>query len=263
MNAKLLMWPASIMLAAALGCTSTEDPGMSGLGATVAPPAMPPAGGGAVPGAGGTAAPPPTVTAGTTAPDPTVMPTAGNGAGGTPAQQADAGAIPEPPEEVDPRGKCEINSGYPGDESCLLPPDPSEGFQIHVGPSDYADAAKVAPFIFEPGQESSQCWTFHTPNTEDIYYQGWVLSGRPGTHHIINTMYATDQADGTTFTGCRDPGTGTAPDILDNLPGASKALHAARRGGAREREPRPDDHGERSVASGHALLQLHAGGHPA
>jgi hypothetical protein len=131
--------------------------------------------------------------------------------------------MPEPTDDEDPRGKCNINSGYPGDEACLLPPDPSEGFQIHIGPKDYADAAQVAPFVFRPGQETSQCWTFHTPNTEDIYYQGWVLSGRPGTHHIINTMYATDQEDGTTFTACRDPGTGTTPDIIDNLPGASKA----------------------------------------
>src|SRR5829696_5521035 len=126
MNAKLVMWPASIvgiapalrggalsvMLVAALGCTSTEDnPGTSGLGATVTPPAMP-LGGGAAPGPGGTAAPP-TVTAGTAAPDPTMTPMAGTGAGagGTPAQQADAGTMmPEPTEGEDPRGKCNINS---------------------------------------------------------------------------------------------------------------------------------------------------------
>jgi hypothetical protein len=223
MKMSLVKWPASMMLAATLACTSnTPDngnqppPGTVTPGATINPTP--------VGGAGGTAAPP-AMMAGTAAPPPAMMAgTSGGGTGGTTAEPTDAGTMePEPMEGEDPRGKCNINSGYPGDETCLLPPDPSEGFQIHVGPDDYADPAKVAPFVFKPGQESSQCWSFHTPNTEDSYYQGWVLSGRPGTHHIINTMYATEFADGTTFTVCRDPGTGSAPDIIDNLPGASKA----------------------------------------
>ncbi|HMI89732.1 MAG TPA: hypothetical protein VK509_00135, partial [Polyangiales bacterium] len=47
--------------------------------------------------------------------------------------------------------------------------------------------------------------------------------GRAGTHLIINTMFGTDQADGVRFGACGDPGTGTNPDIIGNLPGASKA----------------------------------------
>jgi hypothetical protein len=47
------------------------------------------------------------------------------------------------------------------------------------------------------------------------------MSGRAGTHHIINTMYRTEMADGG-FGTCADPGTGTNGDIIDNLPGASK-----------------------------------------
>ena len=73
------------------------------------------------------------------------------------------------------------------------------------------------------GYENSECWSFHTPNTEDKYYQTFVLSGRPGTHHIINTMYRTEFADGTTFTACMDGGTGMNSNIISNLPGASKA----------------------------------------
>jgi hypothetical protein len=100
-------------------------------------------------------------------------------------------------------------------------PDPSEGFQIHIGPTDYTDTVEVAKFLMQPGDESSECWTFHTPNTEDVYYQSFALRGRPGTHHIINTMYKTEMTDGG-FTVCRDPGVGTDPGILANLPGASK-----------------------------------------
>lgn len=122
----------------------------------------------------------------------------------------------------DLRGTCGINSGYDGDEACLPPPKPEEGIQIHVGPKNYEDAAEVAKYIMKPGEESSECWTFHTPNTADVYYQTYELSGRPGTHHIINTMFNTPLTDGG-FTPCADPGTGTNGNIIDNLPGASKA----------------------------------------
>jgi len=94
--------------------------------------------------------------------------------------------------------------------------------QIHVGPKNYADPAEVAKYIMKPGEESSECWTFHTPNDKPVYYQTYELSGRAGTHHIINTMYKTDLPDGG-FTVCADPGTGTNGNIIDNLPGASKA----------------------------------------
>lgn len=122
----------------------------------------------------------------------------------------------------DKRGTCGISSGYPGDETCLPVPDPEVGMQIHIGPKDYKDAADVARFIMKPGEESSECWTFHTPNTADVWYQTYELSGRAGTHHVINTMFNTDLADGG-FGPCADPGTGTNVAIIDNLPGASKA----------------------------------------
>jgi hypothetical protein len=122
----------------------------------------------------------------------------------------------------DPRGACNLHSGFPGDEACILPPKPEEGMQIHVGPSDYNNPDEVNKFVFHPGQESSQCWTFHTPNKDQVYYQTFVLSGRPGTHHIINTMYKVEIADGG-FTTCQDGGTGTNSNIIDNLPGASRA----------------------------------------
>jgi hypothetical protein len=119
-----------------------------------------------------------------------------------------------------PKG-CSIKSGFPGDEACLAAPDPSEGIQIHIGPTDYTDAAQIAQFVVQPGDEVDACWSFHTPNDTDVYYQAFELRGRPGTHHIINTMYHSDLTDGG-FTVCRDGGVGISPDILSSLPSASK-----------------------------------------
>ena len=124
----------------------------------------------------------------------------------------------------DLRGKCDIHSDYPGDQTCLPPPPAGEGMQIHVGPTDYKDMEQVKKFLLHPGEERSECWTFHTPNDEPIYYQTFVISGRPGTHHIINTMFTdTLKLEDGGFTVCADPGTGMNGNIIDNLPGASKA----------------------------------------
>ncbi|MDH5672017.1 MAG: hypothetical protein OEZ06_07690 [Myxococcales bacterium] len=198
-------WVYSLALAGifALGCNSTDGGGMSeppsddGSAANTS---------GATEGSAGAAAP----TTGTMAEmgieDTTLIPMAAEGAA------------------LSTRGQCDIpDTGFPGDDACLLPPPEGLGMQIHIGPSDYADGEQMNIFSFAPGSESSECISFVTPNTEDIYYQQWELSGRPGTHHIINSMYTTPNSDGgTTFVACRDPGTGTSPALLDNLPGASK-----------------------------------------
>jgi len=128
-------------------------------------------------------------------------------------------------EYPDPRGKCDLKTQFASDEACILAPDPSEGFQIHIGPSNYDDAEEVAKFVMHPGEESSECWTFHTPNEEEVYYQTSVISGRAGTHHIINTMLAEDLEDGG-FARCADGGSGQNSTVLGQLPGASKPFMA-------------------------------------
>jgi hypothetical protein len=125
----------------------------------------------------------------------------------------------------DPRGKCDLKTQFASDEACILPPDPKEGFQIHIGPSNYDDAEEVAKYIMKPGEESSECWTFHTPNTEEVFYQTAVISGRAGTHHIINTMLAEELEDGG-FARCADGGSGMNSTVLGQLPGASKPYMA-------------------------------------
>jgi hypothetical protein len=116
---------------------------------------------------------------------------------------------------------CPVDTGYAGDDACLPLPLPGEGIQIHVGPADYDDPDAVAPFLMPVGRESSECWSLHTPNDAELYYQTSEISGRPGTHHIINTVFRTEHAAGG-FTACRDPGAGTSGDFLTNLPGASR-----------------------------------------
>ena len=124
----------------------------------------------------------------------------------------------------DPRGACKLDTGFPDDNACILPPDPKEGMQIHIGPTDYKDPDQINKFIFHAGEERSECWSFHTPNNQDIYYQTSTLSGRAGTHHIIDTMYKADVTDGG-FTMCMDEFS-TTGGIIDALPGASRAYHA-------------------------------------
>jgi hypothetical protein len=160
-----------------------------------------------------------------TMPTPSTTPTATTPSGAAGSGGTNPMMMPAMNTPVDPRGKCQINSGYPDDNACLVAPAPEVGVQVHVGPSDYKNMADVAKYIQQPGDEASECWTFHMPNTEEIYYQTFELSGRAGTHHIINTMYNVEIADGG-FTVCADPGTGTNGNIIDNLPGASKAYMA-------------------------------------
>jgi hypothetical protein len=121
----------------------------------------------------------------------------------------------------DPRGACDIHSGYPDDHACILPPAPDEGMQIHIGPSSYDDPDEVAKFVLHAGEEISECWTFHTPNEREVWYQTWVLSGRSGTHHVIDTMLDDDLEDGG-FGPCADVGNGASSTLIGRLPGAAK-----------------------------------------
>lgn len=121
----------------------------------------------------------------------------------------------------DLRGTCVgLDSGFPGDDACIPPPPEGEGFQIHVGPADYANPGQ---FLVDAQDENSICFSFHTPNNEEVFYNGSVLSARPGTHHIINTMFvATQQISDNTFQTCINPGTSSSSNIVGALPGASK-----------------------------------------
>lgn len=116
-------------------------------------------------------------------------------------------------------GSCaDLDTGFPGDEACLPVPEPGDGIQIHVGPADYANPGD---YVFGMG-ESSQCKDFVTPNAEDVFYQGWVISARTGTHHVIDTCFSTPVNPAGGFGACRNLGIGSSDPGSFGIPGASK-----------------------------------------
>ncbi len=83
-------------------------------------------------------------------------------------------------------GGCDNSlTDYAGDCMQLAPPDPSEGFQLHYGPSDYSDPAEIARYLLQPGEEITDCLYMETPNDEDVFYEEYHARMRPGTHHMI------------------------------------------------------------------------------
>jgi hypothetical protein len=96
---------------------------------------------------------------------------------GTTQETVQVGAVP-----------CNLTTSFGakgGDGQCILPPDPSEGFQFHYGPSDYNDPAEVAKYTLAPGGEVTDCVFFPTPNDQDVYFNTYHARMRPGSHHML------------------------------------------------------------------------------
>lgn len=187
----------------------------------------------------GTAAPAPAATAGTPAMvptdpaqpgtnmNPTVPPAGTAGSGAVPPPVAQAGAAApggaagaDAPPVMGPKvvpsarnGCPDLHTDFVGDDACLAPPDPAKGFQIHIGPSSYTDPAEIDKFIMEPGQESSECYMKKLPIDKNVLYMVYELSGRPGTHHIINTLFNDSFNEGWGICGSFLPGSGNAGSI--------------------------------------------------
>jgi hypothetical protein len=103
---------------------------------------------------------------------------------------------------------CPTNSGYVGDDMCLPPPPPSQGFQLHYGPTGYANAADTMPFVLAPNHESVDCFFLKTPNPTDVYVSGFQFTMRPGSHHLLVNQNATVQPDGFGVCGLNDQALG-------------------------------------------------------
>jgi hypothetical protein len=109
----------------------------------------------------------------------------------------DAGKAPG-----NPSNPCGLDTPFAGDENCILPPDPEEGFQLRVGPSDYDDPDVLYAkddqgrylWIMEPGDESTQCYHIISPNEEGRYYFKQQYRMRFGSHHMI--IQASDNTSG-------------------------------------------------------------------
>jgi hypothetical protein len=203
--------------------------------------------------------PPPTMTN----PDPSQMPgaTAGTAApaAGAPAMAGTAGAAPmEPPAGVDPPAggsdapaepagrcmdrrvsyaapchddpdPCNLQSGWPGDEYCLLPPAPGEGIQIHIGPDDYDDPAEIMKYVLAAGGEFNNSVIGHIDLTGERFYDRITVHMRPGSHHWISSIVQGKPAeqfyDGTDCGGAmRIGGIGGGQNLIyDNPPGGVPA----------------------------------------
>jgi hypothetical protein len=128
---------------------------------------------------GPTAMPQPTTgpTGTTTAPVPTTMPT------GMPTTM---------PTTVPPMVVCGDTKGkFEGDQYCILPPPADQGFQLHVGPTDYDDPAQIAKYTMMPGGEDNVLVPLTSGNTTDVYFYKRQYRMRPGSHHLILTEGST------------------------------------------------------------------------
>jgi hypothetical protein len=93
----------------------------------------------------------------------------------------------------------DFRTPFPGDEYCILPPPPGEGFQVGVHPggnarywekmwaadySFYDDPAVTAEYELLPGGEALQNYLvdFDVPGEERYYYRRY-FRGRGGSHH--------------------------------------------------------------------------------
>ena len=85
---------------------------------------------------------------------------------------------------------CNIKSGYPGDELCILPPPADKGFQMHYGPSNYDDPAEVAKYTLAPGGETTDCIFMDLPNDQEVYFNEYHGRMRPNSHHML--LYVED-----------------------------------------------------------------------
>lgn len=136
---------------------------------------------------------PPAVAAGADGAEPGVG--APQGMPGVPvvAPSADGAAdAPMPPENGGhatlTSDECGLATGFPGDEYCILPPDPSEGFQVHIGPDDYDN---IDPrYLLAAGEEITDDFVVTSTNEVDIHFFERHYRMRPGSHHMIVSTYS-------------------------------------------------------------------------
>ncbi len=142
--------------------------------------------------------------------------------------------------------ECPTNSGFPDDDRCLAPPAPDKGFQLHYGPSDYADPANVAPYVLAPNDETVDCDYVKTPNSEDTYVSGYEFFMRQGSHHLLVNVNSTPQADG--FATCQ------TNDMTPGLLGGSQTPEVDER-----EDPAPENQGlaVHVPANSQAVINFH------
>jgi hypothetical protein len=124
------------------------------------------------------------------------------------------------------------DTGFPGDEYCILPPPPDKGLQVGFYPhgdveaywakmwaGDFSAYQNPPPdFVLEPGGEITENYRGHSSNPEQHNYYRTYFRMRTGSHHNIITMHTSDQPDGwlpgAELPGLLDPGAGTLLGVL-------------------------------------------------
>jgi hypothetical protein len=101
------------------------------------------------------------------------------GSGGSAGGDGSGGFPPEPPE-----GCVGLDTGYAGDEACVPPPAPGQGFQVHLGPSDYSDPEQVARYIVSPGEEGARCAVLPADISGMALVSGLRARFRPGVARV-------------------------------------------------------------------------------
>lgn len=105
--------------------------------------------------------------------------------------------------------ECGLDTGFAGDEFCILPPPPEQGFQLHIGPTDYDNPDGV--YVLQPGEELTTDFPAVSGNDNDVFFYYRQYRLRPAAHHAIITV-----EDGSSFLGRR---IGTANISQDSPPG--------------------------------------------
>src|SRR5262245_9784454 len=150
MRIRTVFLPASLCFVAAFGCGSesgaeptaaARNEAKSDSPRTVTPtapaantPMTAPSGNAA--GTAGGANPPPAMSAPVSTDTSAMQPSA------APAAARSGDAVTEP---------CDLHTQWEGDEYCIKPPPADKGFQIHIGPTDYANPEPK--YLMEPGTE--------------------------------------------------------------------------------------------------------------
>jgi hypothetical protein len=81
--------------------------------------------------------------------------------------------------------ECGLDTIYPGDEYCINAPPAADGFQMHLGPTNYDNPGNQ--WLMQPGSEITENVNFTATNTTDVYYYWRQYRMRPGSHHLIIT----------------------------------------------------------------------------
>lgn len=103
--------------------------------------------------------------------------------GGAPGVAGATGTGGAPPLAMN---ECGLQTGYPGDEDCIYPPPPDQGFQVHIGPTNYTNPE--AAYVLQPGAEATTDFTVTSGNTQNVYFFYRQYRLRPSAHHIILTV---------------------------------------------------------------------------